>query len=133
MEITQCELLLKELKQGRKLTGVEIINELFILNYKGRIFDLRKKGHLINTIMVKTKKAPDGTAGSLYYQWSGRQDLNLRPLVPQTCSPVFSCLNSLYSRVAYSTQYPILSYQKFKPATKSATKNIDSGVYVVYK
>jgi len=55
MEITQCELLLKTLKGGRKLTGVEIINELFILNYTGRIFDLRKKGHLINTTMVKTK------------------------------------------------------------------------------
>jgi hypothetical protein len=46
-------------------------------------------------IMVKTKKAPDGTAGSLYYQWSGRQDLNLRPLVPQTISLAFRSISYL--------------------------------------
>jgi hypothetical protein len=43
---------------------------------------------LVANLVARTpfpnKKAPGKNARSLYIQWSGRQDLNLRPLVPQT-------------------------------------------------
>lgn len=52
-KFSQCDRLAAELKTGRKLTSIDIIN-MNILNYKGRIWDLRKKGLTIRTKMVNT-------------------------------------------------------------------------------
>ena len=48
----QVDLLLDYLKVNDSITGMECINELGILNYKGRIHDLRKMGYTITTKMV---------------------------------------------------------------------------------
>lgn len=50
---TQLEKLEAELTAGKKLTSLDIIG-MNILNYKGRIWDLRRKGLNITTKMVKT-------------------------------------------------------------------------------
>lgn len=50
----QCYRLLQALQAGRKMTGMEIIHELNILNYKGRASDLRLKyGYNIHTEMIE--------------------------------------------------------------------------------
>ena len=48
----QVDLLLDYLMVNESITGMECINELGILNYKGRIHDLRKMGYTITTKMV---------------------------------------------------------------------------------
>lgn len=50
---SQCDNLLSALQAGKKLTGFDIIHDLNILNYKGRISDLRSKGHNIHTNMIE--------------------------------------------------------------------------------
>jgi hypothetical protein len=49
---TQVERLKKAL-EVRPYTGMEIITDLGILNYKGRICDLRQQGYVIDTEMIK--------------------------------------------------------------------------------
>lgn len=48
---SQVELLLDHLKENGSITGIECIVELGILNYKGRIADLRALGYRIKTVM----------------------------------------------------------------------------------
>ncbi len=50
---TQAERIEAVLKSGRKLTSLDIIS-MNILNYKGRIHDLRRKGLNISTKMIAT-------------------------------------------------------------------------------
>lgn len=45
----QCEKLLNYMMIHGSVTGMESINKLGVLNYKGRIFDLRKLGYTIET------------------------------------------------------------------------------------
>ena len=45
----QCRKLLDYMLVHGSVTGMQSINELGILNYKGRIFDLRKMGYTIET------------------------------------------------------------------------------------
>jgi len=55
MKDNQTNRLLKALRD-RPLTGMEIMLGLHIMNYKGRIHDLRKS-HRIETEMIKRGKA----------------------------------------------------------------------------
>ena len=48
--MTQVEALHDYLEQHGSITGMECINELGIMNYKGRICDLRKLGVDIETV-----------------------------------------------------------------------------------
>lgn len=48
----QCRKLLDYMLVHGSVTGMQSINELGILNYKGRIFDLRKMGYTIETRFV---------------------------------------------------------------------------------
>jgi hypothetical protein len=47
---SQVDILLDYLKEHRSITGLECIQRLGILNYKGRISDLRKLGQNIETV-----------------------------------------------------------------------------------
>lgn len=49
--MNQCEQLLNYMKDHGSITGMESIN-LGVMNYKGRIFDLRKMGFAVKTKMV---------------------------------------------------------------------------------
>ena len=48
--MTQCEKIYDYLKSHGSITGMECIN-LGVMNYKGRLFDLRKLGVAIETKM----------------------------------------------------------------------------------
>lgn len=56
----QVDILLDYLLIHESVTGMECINILGIMNYKGRIFDLRKMGYTITTKMEQGTKR-DGT------------------------------------------------------------------------
>ena len=56
----QVDVLLDYLLVNGSVTGMECINILGIMNYKGRIFDLRKMGYAIITKMEQGTKR-DGT------------------------------------------------------------------------
>ncbi len=56
----QVDVLLDYLLVNGSVTGIECINILGIMNYKGRIFDLRKMGYAIITKMEQGTKR-DGT------------------------------------------------------------------------
>lgn len=56
----QVDILLDYLMIHESVTGMECINILGIMNYKGRIFDLRKMGYTITTKMEQGTKR-DGT------------------------------------------------------------------------
>lgn len=45
----QCEEMLDYLRENGSITGMESITELGIMNYKGRICDLRRLGFAIET------------------------------------------------------------------------------------
>ena len=49
-------MILRHLRLGLSLTMIEALRLYGIGNLKGRIFDLRSKGHLIQTTMVPGKK-----------------------------------------------------------------------------
>ena len=49
---TQCDKLLNYLIKHGFVTGMTCITKLGIMNYKGRIFDLRRVGARIDTEMV---------------------------------------------------------------------------------
>lgn len=49
--MTQCEMMLNHLQTHGSITGMEAY-EMGIMNYKGRINDLRKLGFQIKTEMV---------------------------------------------------------------------------------
>jgi hypothetical protein len=51
---TQNDLILKALKNGDKLTPLDMLKRFGYLRASGRIFDLRIKGHAIKTTMIKT-------------------------------------------------------------------------------
>ena len=70
---SQTDRIKAELMLGRKLTSLEIINELKILNYKGRIWDLRKSGLSITTKMVPTS---GGSEIAQYYMADKQTSLN---------------------------------------------------------
>jgi len=72
-KLTQCEKLEAELRAGRKLTGIDIM-EMNILNYKGRIHDLRRKGFNITTRMIETKT---GAQIAQYYLTESQLTLNV--------------------------------------------------------
>jgi hypothetical protein len=55
-KLSQSEKILKALKTQGALTGMDIIN-MGILNYKGRIHDLRRQGYDISTKMIKVGDA----------------------------------------------------------------------------
>ena len=72
-KLSQPEKLKAQLMEGRKLTSIQIINELHILNYKGRIWDLRKSGLSITTKMVPTS---GGSEIAQYYMADKQTSLN---------------------------------------------------------
>ena len=53
----QCRELLNYLILHKSITGLQAINELGIMNYKGRICDLRKLGFAIRTDFITRKNA----------------------------------------------------------------------------
>jgi hypothetical protein len=48
--MTQCEILLDYLREHGSVTGMDSIN-MGVMNYKGRINDLRRLGYPIKTVM----------------------------------------------------------------------------------
>jgi helix-turn-helix protein len=62
--LSQCERLEAELRKGRKLTLMEITNELLIGNHTGRISDLRpkfaKEGLKIQCEWIETRQGRTG-------------------------------------------------------------------------
>ena len=50
MQLTQCDILLQYMQKNGSITGLESVM-LGVMNYKGRIFDLRQAGHKIETVM----------------------------------------------------------------------------------
>ena len=70
----QVDLLLDYLKVNDSITGMECINELGILNYKGRIHDLRKMGYTITTKMVTKLDLLTGETKSYARYFLGRAD-----------------------------------------------------------
>lgn len=54
---TQCEKLLDYMKEHGAVTGMESIMQLGVMNYKGRINDLRRLGVPIKTTMETVTNA----------------------------------------------------------------------------
>lgn len=54
---TQCEKLLDYMKENGSVTGMESIMQLGVMNYKGRINDLRRLGVPIKTTMETVTNA----------------------------------------------------------------------------
>ena len=52
---TQCELILKDLKKGRKVNPLIALSKYKCLRLASRINDLRADGHSIETKLVKNK------------------------------------------------------------------------------
>lgn len=67
----QVDILLDYLIINDSVTGLECINKLGILNYKGRIFDLRKAGYPIATKMVTKKNRKGKTKTFARYYLKG--------------------------------------------------------------
>ena len=55
---TQCKKIIEYLIVNGSMTGMECVTKLGILNYKGRIFDLRKAGYTIQTIREQNNGKP---------------------------------------------------------------------------
>lgn len=53
----QCQMLLDYLQQHGSVTGLQALSELGIMNYKGRIHDLRKMGYTIRTDYITRMNA----------------------------------------------------------------------------
>ena len=53
----QCQMLLDYLQQHGSVTGLQALSELGIMNYKGRIHDLRKLGYTIRTDYITRMNA----------------------------------------------------------------------------
>ena len=53
----QCQMLLDYLQQHGSVTGLQALIELGIMNYKGRIHDLRKLGYTIKTEYITRMNA----------------------------------------------------------------------------
>ena len=53
----QCQLLLDYMQLHGSVTGLQSINELGVMNYKGRIHDLRKLGYTIKTEYITRMNA----------------------------------------------------------------------------
>ena len=53
----QCQMLLDYLHQHGSVTGLQALSELGIMNYKGRIHDLRKMGYAIRTDYITRMNA----------------------------------------------------------------------------
>ena len=53
----QCQMLLDYMRLHGSVTGLQSINELGIMNYKGRIHDLRKMGYTIRTDYITRMNA----------------------------------------------------------------------------
>ena len=49
---TQCQLVLEHLSKGLKLTSMDAFTKYKITRLSGRIFDLRKQGYDISTMIV---------------------------------------------------------------------------------
>lgn len=65
--MNQCEQLLNYMKDHGSITGIESIN-LGVMNYKGRIFDLRKMGFDVKTKMeVVTNSQGEKKTFARYY------------------------------------------------------------------
>lgn len=66
--MSQCEKLLRYLREHGSITGMECITKLHILNYKGRICDLRQLGYNIETVMeTRVNSAGEKTTFARYY------------------------------------------------------------------
>lgn len=65
--MTQCEKILDYMKEHGSITGMEAIG-LGVMNYKGRLFDLRRLGVAIETKMeTHTNKAGERKTYARYY------------------------------------------------------------------
>ena len=53
---TQCELILKDLKKGKKVNSLTALIRYKCMRLASRINDLRVKGHDIETTMVENKE-----------------------------------------------------------------------------
>lgn len=51
---SQCEMILKALKRGEKLTPLDMLKRFDCLRSSGRIHDLRNQGYDIDTKIIKT-------------------------------------------------------------------------------
>ena len=53
----QCQMLLDYMRLHGSVTGLQALSELGIMNYKGRIHDLRKLGYTIRTDYITRMNA----------------------------------------------------------------------------
>jgi len=49
----QCKMILRALRRGEKLTPLDMLARFGVYRASGRIFDLRREGHPIKTVIVK--------------------------------------------------------------------------------
>lgn len=68
---TQCEKLLDYMKEHGSVTGMESIMKLGVMNYKGRINDLRRLGVPIKTTMETVTNAQGETKTFARYSLEG--------------------------------------------------------------
>lgn len=50
---SQCEDILRHLQSGRSLSSLEALERFGCFRLGGRIYDLKKQGHRIETVMVE--------------------------------------------------------------------------------
>lgn len=71
---SQWQDLLAYLEEHGSITGMDCIRELGILNYKGRICDLRKMGYIIETRWMKVLKRNGRTTKIAVYILRGKRN-----------------------------------------------------------
>ena len=70
----QCQMLLDYLQQHGSVTGLQALIELGIMNYKGRIHDLRKLGYTIRTDYITRMNAHGDVKTFAQYTLKGNED-----------------------------------------------------------
>jgi hypothetical protein len=67
MEKQQWLILLEYLMSHDGITGLQCIEELGIMNYKGRIHDIRKRGYTIKTTYINVPNRRGGYSNVAWY------------------------------------------------------------------
>ena len=70
----QCQLLLDYMQTNGSITGLQSITELGIMNYKGRIHDLRKMGYAIRTDYITRMNAHGDVKTFAQYTLKGEEN-----------------------------------------------------------
>ena len=74
MRKIQRERLLEYLMCHDGITGKQCIEKLGILNYKGRIHDLRKRGYTVKTTYIRVANRDGSYSDVAWYSMPGRDE-----------------------------------------------------------